>query len=131
MRISDTLVKNMIVTADLLNTINGGMSMPSFQIKRKEVHYELDVKAPGISAEALKVEIHNRLLSVFHYLDYASPEQQEGDIGAPNIIHLMAIPSDVELDSIRAEYKANKLKVIMPFNEVADGYHRSVDIYKK
>ncbi len=128
MRISDTLVKNMIVTADLLNTINGGMSMPSFQIKRRETHYELDVKAPGISVEALKVEIHNRLLSVFHYLDYASPEHDEGDVGAPNIIHLMAIPSDVELDAVHAVFNENRLKVIMPFNEVADGYHRSVDI---
>lgn len=128
MRISDTLVKNMIVTADLLNTINGGMSMPSFQIKRKEAHYELDIKAPGISPEALKVEIHNRLLSVFHYLDYASPEHQEGDMGAPNIIHLMAIPSDVELDAVHATYTGSRLRVIMPFNEVADGYHRSVDI---
>lgn len=118
----------MIVTADLLNTINGGMSMPTTRMKRQEDHYELEVRAPGFSAEDLKIEIHNRHLSVFHYMHYIAPDHSMKQEGAPNIIHLMPIPFDVELDSIRAVHQGRRLKVIMPFNELAEGYHRSVEI---
>jgi HSP20 family molecular chaperone IbpA len=118
MKLSDSLVKNMVVTADLLNTINGGMSLPSTKMRKLEDCYELDVVAPGLSVENLKIEIHNRHLSVFHYLNYK----------APNLVHLMPIPFDVELDSITALYEGKHLKVIMPFNELAEGYFRSIDI---
>lgn len=130
MRSSDTWVKNMVVTADLLNTINGGMSKPSFKMSRKEDHYELDVITPGIQGQHLKVEIHNRFISIFHNLSYVSPDHSLQDEGAPNIIHLMPIPFDVELDSIHAVYEGKHLTVLMPFNELAEGYHRSVEIDK-
>lgn len=118
----------MIVTADLLNTINGGMSMPTTRMKRQEDHYELEVMAPGFSADDLKIEIHNRHLSVFHYMHYIAPEHTMEQDGAPNIIHLTPIPFDVQLDSIRAVYEGRLLRVIMPFNELAEGYYRSVQI---
>jgi HSP20 family molecular chaperone IbpA len=128
MKLSDSLVKNMVVTADLLNTINGGMSLPSTKMRKLEDCYELDVVAPGLSVENLKIEIHNRHLSVFHYLNYKAPNHTNEQEGAPNIVHLMPIPFDVELDSITALYEEKHLKVIMPFNELAEGYFRSVDI---
>lgn len=130
MRSSDTLVNNMLVTADLLNTINGGMSMPSHTLRKEDDHYELELVAPGVSAENLRIEIHNRFLSVFHYMSYVAPDHTMADQGAPNIIHLMPIPFDVELEGIRASYENNRLLIIMPFNEMAEGYHRSVEIDK-
>jgi HSP20 family molecular chaperone IbpA len=128
MKLSDSLVKNMIVTADLLNTINGGMSLPSTRMRKLEDYYELDVVAPGLSMNDLKIEIHNRHLSVFHFMPYKAPDHSMEQEGAPNIIHLQRIPFDVELDGITASYEEKHLKVIMPFNELAEGYHRSVDI---
>ncbi len=128
MKITDSLVKNMVVTADLLNTINGGMSLPSTSMRKLEDYYELDVLAPGLSVDQLKIEIHNQHLSVFHYLNYKSPNHEMEEEGAPNIIHLQPIPFDVALDEIKAVYEARHLKVIMPFNELSEGYHRSVEI---
>lgn len=117
-------VTNILKVVDTLNTINGGMSSPTFKLNKFDDSCELLVKAPGISAEALRVEVVEDKLMIYHLLDLGNPNAEI----IPNILKVVPIPDEVDLSKITAEYEDKLLIIDMPFGEKEEGYYRSVDI---
>ena len=45
------IAREILLTADLMNTMNGGMSKPDIRMERLEKNYRLKIKVPGMSPE--------------------------------------------------------------------------------
>ena len=117
-------VTNILKVVDTLNTLNGGMSSPTFKFDKNIDHYLFKVAAPGISPESMRIEVVEDKLMIYHLLDMGSGEV---DL-IPNILKVMPIPAQVNLGAISASYEGKILVIHMPFGQKKEGYYRSVDI---
>src|SRR5437879_11608927 len=119
-------VKDELLTSiDALNTLNGGVSEPLMSLMRFQDHREIRVKVPGINEENLKVEIHNNILSVFYTFNFQSVDLL---IEIPKVVYNKPIPYFVDASRITASYENDFLMVTLPYNSLAEGYHRNVSI---
>ena len=120
--------REILLTTDLMNTINGGMSKSWTYMEKKEDFYMLHVKVPGVDPSGLIVEIKNNTLFIFHKVSVNTNDLYKGSDYFPYSVGLMVIPFDVDIDGIRAEFENNELQVIMPFNEMSNGYYKRIPI---
>ena len=120
------LISNeLLASIDVLNTLNGGVSEAQMKLKQFQDYRKIRVKVPGVSQENLKVEIHDNMLSVF----YTFHLQSDGVwIEVPKVVYNKSIPYFVDASRITASYQDGFLIVTLPFNELAEGYHRKVSI---
>ena len=65
MRVNHIMTKNLARSADVLNTINGGIIFPTFDSYKEADHYRLEVSVPTIDPDNIKVEINGENLLVF------------------------------------------------------------------
>jgi HSP20 family molecular chaperone IbpA len=124
--INKNVIRELLLTGDIFHTINGGRVQPSTNFERKEDHYQLTVKVPGIDTQNLKVEVQNNQLLVLHIREHQNSAQQAK---VPFLIDSLKIPFDVNITGIYANMEEGMLKVVLPFNELANGYRKSIDIY--
>lgn len=119
-------VRRMLKTADIMNTVNGGMAEPYLNFERKSDHYLLKAKIPGVDVNSLGVEMVEDNLIVHHKLDF---EGTQGEMmKLPHVIATFPIQGYVDYKGIAAKYELGTLKVILPFNELSSGYHKTIDI---
>lgn len=124
MNVDENITKGLAQSAFVMNVLGGGMSMPNSSFKKFDDHYLLQMDIPGVDSEHLSVEINNQHLFIFQLMNF----KQEVEI--PYMVQRLLIPAEVEFDQIRAEYEGGKLHVILPYNELAGGYRRHVDIQR-
>ncbi len=110
--------------ASITNTISGGMSMHTFHKQKNEDHYLITVKAPGVDPSSLKVTIDTDKLLVHQILQMGS----HGEI--PYLLNFFMIPQEVNFSKITAEYADDELHIALPFNELADGFYKEINILK-
>ncbi|CAN5115686.1 hypothetical protein BH23BAC1_BH23BAC1_14030 [soil metagenome] len=114
MKFNKDLITEIANQIDLLNTINGGVSMTSVDIIQGEDNFTIKVKTPGINKYAYHVEISNNKLLIFTLLQV---DKIEGTVQVPSFVKYFPIPKDVDSDEIEAVYEDGVLKVIVPFNK--------------
>ncbi|NQZ76581.1 MAG: Hsp20/alpha crystallin family protein [Ekhidna sp.] len=124
MRVDKEISKRLAETANIVNTINGGTVYPTFHTTTEKDHYRLEVSAPTIQPEDLKVEVNGSELLVYQKIHVNA-------YTLPNVLGLIKIAADVELEGISAEFEDDVLVVIMPFSEMTGGFQKEIDIYKK
>jgi|GEM_PF-484253 len=123
---SRKLISNeLLASIDVINTLSGGVSEPQMTLKQFQDHREVRVKVAGINEEDLKVEIHNNMLSVFYNFHIQSDGMP---IVMPKVVYNKPIPYFVDATRITASHENGFLIVTLPFNEMAEGYHRKVSI---
>jgi HSP20 family molecular chaperone IbpA len=128
MRVEDRmLIKNLAHTAEIVNTINGGMTEPVINIDKKETEWIVKVRVPGVSAEHLKIEVRDYEMFLFHIIS----EETTADIELPYLLSAIKLTSQVDFDGIMAEYQAGELSIHLPLDETASGYERDIEIFKK
>ncbi len=110
------------MTADVLNTINGGMSLAFVEKVRKEDHIFVTVKVPGVREDALKVEMREDKLLVFHQI------QIDTETKVPNLVAILPLSSLIDLNNIQASFEKDRLNIILPFNDLHNELPRKVDI---
>lgn len=118
-------VLNVLKSAELSNIINGGMSEPQVGIKKEEDHYKLTARVPGVSFENLDVEIFDKKVIVNHLM-YV--EQDGQTVQFPKVIAAFPITPNIDFRNITASRVEDELHVILPFNELANGYRKNIDI---
>ena len=129
MRFNDfNISKELLKNADLMNTINGGISKPSVIMEREKKNYTVTARIPGVSPEKLRVEVKNNRLFLYHDIDVDNPILYPGKNRVAFNIGYIIIPFDVNIKAIFAIYIQKELKITMPFNELSDGYHKQIDI---
>ena len=123
MKTDSAIIKNLARTADIVNTINGGTVFPTFNTTKEEDHYRLEVSAPTVNPENIKVEVSQSDLLVYQNVSFNS-------ISLPNLLGMVKISADVSVDEITAEYDDDLLVVIMPFSEMPGGFDREIKIHR-
>ncbi len=117
--VKDELLKSI----DVINTLSGGVSEPQIRLKQFPDHREIRVKVPGIAEEDFKAEIHNNVLSVFFVMNILSDATM---IQVPKVVYNKQIPYFVDASKIAAAFDKDTYIVKLPFNSMAQGYHRSI-----
>jgi len=118
-------VHEILKSVDINNTLNGGRSEPQTSIKKYDGYYLLKAKVPGVEIDRLRVEIIDGKVIVHHPMAF---EQALGDLTVPQVVAAFPITPKIDHKNITAHRVDNVVEVIMPFNEMADGYNRHIDI---
>ncbi len=123
MKIDERIMKNLAKTADIVNTMSGGVIFPTFNTTKEEDHYRLEVSAPSIDPDDIKVEINGGHLFVYQQMEYKGTR-------IPNVLGVHKISAEVELNNITAGFEDGLLVVIMPFSELTGGFRKEIDILR-
>ncbi len=124
MRVNKNFTKTLAQTANILNVLNGGMTMANVYFNRKKDHYLYQIEIPSVDPEQFSVEIDLSNLFIYQKMHFDS------ELEIPYMIRRLNIPAEVNYKQISAEYGDGRLSIILPFNELAGGYHRDIEIQK-
>lgn len=116
---------DLITSIDVLNTINGGVSEPQMNMSHFEEYREIRLKVPGISQGDVHVEIHNNNLSIYYFINMISNERL---IQLPRFVYNRSVPYFIDINKINARVENEELVVRLPFNRLANGYHKEIKI---
>lgn len=117
--------KKILSTVDLLNTLSGGVSEPFLSYREQAGGRELRIRVPGVRKELLNVEIRDNQLNVY----YQFPMETSGkQVFLPKEVVSQTLPYFIEIPAIEASYKGNELIIILPYNELSNGYNRKLPI---
>lgn len=119
--VSDEIIRSI----DITNTLNGGKSEPIVKLSQHQEYRQIELKVPGLTEENMHVKINNNQLVV--YFEH-TVESREETIYVPTIVYNKPIPYFIDAKKIRAQYVEGVLTVQLPFNELANGYHRDIPI---
>lgn len=114
----------LLASVDVMNVLNGGRSEPRVKLDQYEDRREIRVRIPGIDAEKIQVEVNNDHVSVFYVMDIESVGKT---MRLPYSLYNKQQPYFIDLSRINAAVEGNELVVKLPFNELANGYHRKVN----
>ncbi len=129
LQISDDVLMNM----DFFNTINGGASEPTVDIKNSDEGYKVILKTPGLPIDSLQVEVINNRLIVYHLVPiYANNPSSDTQMHSIRLINNHQIPGTIDIENISAEYdeSGKSLTVTFPNNPSEKGIRKIVDIKK-
>src|SRR5690349_8194771 len=114
---------DLLTSVDVLNTLNGGISEPQITYHQDEQGREIRVYIPGVDMKTVQVEVHNNNLSIFYFI----PVEVAGKIiPMPQLIYSKVVPYFIEIGKISSHSEEHELVVTMPFNRMANGYHRKI-----
>jgi HSP20 family molecular chaperone IbpA len=111
---------------DLWNTLNGGRVEPQLHLHRGKRGFALDLKVPGLSPEALRIELSAGKIIIYKLVDVAGKDADQQVL--PHVITQFPIPSGIDQDRIKARWAEDHWRVYLPFNETAMGKSRLIDI---
>lgn len=119
--VSDEIIQSI----DITNTLNGGRSESILKLSQHQEYRQIELKVPGMNEENMHVKINNNQLVV--YFEHAVESRGE-TIYVPTIVYNKPIPYFIDAKKIRAHYVEGVLTIQLPFNELANGYHRDIPI---
>lgn len=123
MIVDKELARRLAETTNIVNSINGGAVLPTFNKTKEEDHYRLEISIPSVKADDIKIEVNDDDLMVYQNIHVNADS-------LPHIIGIVALSSDVERENIYAEHEDDLLIVILPFNEKSGGYQKEIEIHK-
>lgn len=127
MRRANIVSDEIIQTIDIANTLQGGISEPMVRLTRFPEYRQIELRVPGIGEDNLHVKINNNQLMVFYNHLIESRGQV---IAVPHFVYNKPIPYFIDANKIKATYEDNVLTVQLPYNELANGFHRDIPIEK-
>jgi HSP20 family molecular chaperone IbpA len=116
---------DLITSIDVLNTVNGGVSDPQMNMNHFEEYREIRLKVPGIKQEDVHVEVHNNNLSIYYFINMVSNDKL---IQLPRFVYNRTVPYFIDINKINARVESGELIVKLPFNRLANGYHKEIKI---
>lgn len=125
MRRKGLVSDEMLQSIDIANTLQGGVSEPIVKLSQHQEYRQIELKVPGMLEESMHVKISNNQLMVYFE---RTIETQGTVISVPFIVYNKPIPYFIDAENIRAQYNKGVLTVKLPFNELANGYHRDIPI---
>lgn len=121
------LIKNLAQTADIVNTINGGMSQASMMLEKSEHEWTVKVKVPGVDADDMRIEVKDDQMYIFQILG----DNNASKLKLPYLLTTFKISSRINYDEILAEYENGEIYIHLPIDEMGDNYEREIEIFKK
>lgn len=114
---------DLLTSVDVMNTLNGGRVEPTVKLSQLENSREIRVKIPGIDAETINVDIHNNTVAIYYTLNIASVEKL---MKIPYTVYNRQQPYFIDVSKINAQVEEGELIVKLPFNKLANGYHKKL-----
>ena len=114
---------NLITSVDVMNTLNGGRTEPVVKLSQFTNSREVRVKVAGIDPEKIEVEIHENTVSIFYMINVATAGKQ---VAIPYSVYNKQQPYFIDVSKIVAQIEEDELVVTLPYNQLANGYHRRV-----
>lgn len=114
---------DLLASVDIMNVLNGGRSEQQVHLNQHDDHREIRVKIPGIDADRIQVEVNNDHVSIFYMMDIESVGKT---MRLPYSVYNKQQPYFIDLSRVNASVEGRYLVVKLPFNELANGYHRTV-----
>lgn len=114
---------NLITSVDVMNTLNGGRTEPEVKLAQFTNSREVRVKIPGIDPESIEVEINENRVVIFYKINVESLGKQ---VAIPYSVYNKQQPYFIDVSKIVAQVEEDELVVTLPFNQLANGYHRRV-----
>ena len=125
MRRDNKFISTLASTADILNSIAGGISEPQVWEEKSSNAELIYVKVPGVSMENLKVTVSNNQLAIAQIMEVPTRDMTAS---LPRVVLEKPMPYYVLVEGITASIEDGVLVVRLPFNEKAKGYHRKITI---
>ncbi|MBC8110172.1 MAG: Hsp20 family protein [Verrucomicrobia bacterium] len=123
------IAKDLVIQADFMNTVGGGMSLPEIRVNKEEGGYMLEAKIPGVSAENLRIDVINQRLLVYYNLQlFNNQSVVEKEVKVPYMIANFPVPDDADINQIAAIYRNDRLQIIAPLSDSSNGFNRSIEI---
>jgi HSP20 family molecular chaperone IbpA len=116
---------DLITSIDVLNTLNGGVSQPQIDLVHYEAYREIRLRVPGINLDEMRVEIHNNNLTIFYLINIVCSERR---IPLPRFVYNHNVPYYIDINKINARLEEEELIVNLPYNRLANGYHKDARI---
>jgi HSP20 family molecular chaperone IbpA len=114
---------------DLMNTLNGGVSMASMNMEETEDSLTITVSAPGVSPESFNIFIDHSKLIVFSTIPGGHLEEEsELPLQVPMFYKTFDIPYFVDGNKIDAVYEEGVLQVTLPYRQKRTSLQRKIDI---
>ncbi|MEQ1584911.1 MAG: Hsp20/alpha crystallin family protein [Cyclobacteriaceae bacterium] len=125
MRRANSISDEILQTIDVMNTIGGGVSEPVVRLTQFPRYRQIELSVPGIGEHNMHVKVNNNQLMVY----YEHPIESRGQVVAvPHIVYNKPIPYFINATKIKAVYLDGCLTVQLPYNELANGFHRDIPI---
>ena len=114
---------DLLTSVDVLNTLHGGVSEPQVSVNQLDNSREVRVKVPSIDPESIQVEVNNNTLFVYYVINFASAGK---NIRLPYAIYNRQLPYFIDIGKINSTVEENQLVITLPYNALADGYHKKI-----
>ena len=114
---------DLLTSVDVLNTLHGGVSEPQVSVNQLDNSREMRIKVPSIDPEAIQVEVTNNRLFVYYVMNIDSAGK---NIRLPYAIYNRQLPYFIDIGRINSTVDENQLVITLPYNALADGYHKKI-----
>ncbi len=126
MKVDKELIKHLAETADIINTISGGMSEGRLDIKRFENHYKVDFRMAGLNPEKIDIQIEKGNLVISSVISLQDEEPKKGKM--PFIFQILPLPYDVDFDNISGKILSDHIILTLPLNTMSSGFQKGIDL---
>lgn len=120
------LLRNLLFQGDQLNTLSGGVAQITMKVKQQDDGFLINVHAPGVSADHLKVISDQRSMQIFATLDMQNADNIPAVM--PIFYRKLDLPLFVDMDSVEAVHQGNNLEVFIPVGANNSGNKRQIEI---
>lgn len=114
---------DILTSVDVLNTLHGGTVEPQVLRVQREESQELRVRVPSIDPASIEVEVNNNRLIVHYGVNLTAAGKA---LRLPYAIYNQALPYYIDISRIYSNIENNTLVITLPFNALANGYHRKI-----
>ncbi len=114
---------NLISSVDVMNTLNGGRTEPVVKLRQHTNSREVRVKVPGVDPEKIEVEVNDNRVVIFYTMNV---EAGGKPVEIPYSVYNRQQPYFIDVSRIVAQVEGDELVVTLPFNQLANGYHKRV-----
>jgi HSP20 family molecular chaperone IbpA len=111
----------------VMNTLNGGRTEPIVKLKQHQHYREIRVKIPGIDPATIEVEVNDNLVAIYYMMNITSAGKL---VKLPYAVYNRKQPYFIDLSKIQAQVANGELVVKLPFNQLANGYHKKIKTRK-
>lgn len=127
MKIDRNITRNLATTAAILNTVHGGMSQTTINLKVLDDEWLVRVKTPGVDLDNLRLEVVDNYLYIHQMMGIENREDQK----APYVVGMIPLTRQINVDGITATFEDGHTLIKLPFDEMISGYERQIEIVKR
>ncbi len=116
---------------DYFAPLSSGISRPAMNIKECANTFLLSLAVPGLEKEDCKIQVQGGVLTISSQKEQkkeSTGEQTRYEYNFSSFTRSFALPKNVNIDAISAEYTNGELKVSLPKKEVETSNTKEVPI---